>query len=396
MSTSLEINIKADEWLDITTTEELLQNDVERLRETLRVRTAELDASNQLTADLSKHTYTLEKERGNLHKELKESHEDFANVDIMLKETVANKGVIEQEYNASKAASAARIESLEHELLTTNNSFTKIVSDLKNKQKALEASAKILEQEAITTENRASKVLSDLKNKLATAETVSKAQKEVIGKTRSNLDAVRKELATEKKASSLSSVQLELANGRLGSVAVLAEDRKDEKSSLQRSVAKQELFLSRASTELQRCAAQIASLQKELSDVKSVSDKRIEDLESSVGAHQKDLQGARDEIKVQQDSFESTLKVYEDTCKQISGLKEEVESTKGQTSVLQEELKESRSQEGAVRDELKEQKVAYEHRLNEIREALGVKKSSGDQNGIQPFKSLSLMFSGPV
>jgi chromosome segregation ATPase len=398
MSTSLEINIKADEWLDITTTEEVLQNDLDRLKEVLRIRDAELEASNLLTRELSSHTYALETERTTLQQQLKEEIESFVETDSKLKETVTGKEAIEQEHNESKITSAARIAALEQELLTTNNKFTKEVTDLKKKLSAVETTSKAqlesLEQEALKNKQNTTRVITDLKNKLFALDTWSKTQKEELTKTRSSLDGVRRELAVEKKAAALTSTQLALANKQLGSVAVLAEDRKDERSTLERSVSQQKKSLTRATMDVQHLSSKIASLQKELLLADYASEQRIKELESTVTTHEKDLQEARDEVKGQQESFEAGLKELQDAREEIKELQGELVVVKEQASALTDELNDSKAQVGVAQGALEEQKIMYERRLDEIRSALGFQKDRVDLIS-QPLKSLSMIFSVP-
>jgi chromosome segregation ATPase len=397
MSTSLEISIQADEWLDITTLEEVLQNDLDRLKEVLRVRDAELEASNVLTRELSSHTYALETERNALQQQLKEEIESFVETDSKLKETVAGKEEIEQEYNESKVSSAARIALLEQELLTTNNNFSKEVADLKKRLSTAETTSKAqiesLEKGALKNENNTSKVITDLKNKLSAQDIWSETQKEELTKTRSSLDSARKELAVEKKAAALTATQLALANKQLGSVAILAEDRKDERSSLERSVSQQKKSLTRATMDVQHLSSKIASLQKELLLAQYASEQRIKELESSVTTHEKDLQEARDELKGKQGSFKAGLKELQGAREEIKELQGELVVAKEQASALIDELEDSKAQVGVAQDALEAQKIKYERRLDEIRSALGFQKDRVDLIS-QPLKSLSMIFSG--
>lgn len=396
MSTSLEINVEADEWLDITTTEELLQRDVHRLNEALKARTAELEASNHLIQELSGHKTTLETDRVTLQRALKDSVEAFVNVESELVMVMTGKEQAEQEHNIFKAETVAKLEASDQSLTTarqeasiSRNSSLRLECEIKDlkRQHAKES------KEALDSQTKLTKVVSELKNKVTTLETTSKAQKKELAETRSQLDTVRKELVTEKKASSSSAMQLDLANKRLGSVAVLAEERKDERFALQRSVAQQKLALNHASIDAEHHACQIASLQKEIATIKSASEQRIKDLEQSLSVTQKDLQDANEDYKMQQNLAESRLMEIEDACGKLQGVEAELESATGRASNLQGELEASRSQEEALKAELEAQKVDYERRFGNIRDALGMKKTSEESKVAQSFKSLGLSLS---
>jgi chromosome segregation ATPase len=368
MSGSIEINVESDEWLDITTKEEILRNEVEQLKAALTASNQlveELEghkkASNQLVEELEDQKKFLEVEREMIRNEFNQSNEKLASVETKLKETLADKAAVEKTHK--------------HELVMSREGILGLECEIKDIKRNHDKESK----EARSTINRLTKVVDDLQNKLSAADKTCKNQKEQISKTqadllecRDQLTAVKKQHMWQMKASDESSKKLELASKQLGAVAVLAEDRKDERVALKRTVAQQKHMLDLAGKDLENCYKQISSLKTEMAHMKTVFEVQIKDLEDSLNAHQKELCEARDEIKNQACSLEAKSESIKDAHQQIQDLQAILATVKNDASSLQSELDESRANEEALQNKLEQQKLKHDRQLNTVREALSL------------------------
>lgn len=227
-------------------------------------------------------------------------------------------------------------------------------------------------------------MLDDLKSKLSASELTFSRQKEELSKTccelkdsRSELLKMKKELANEKKAKMAVTKQLEAANKSLGTLAILAEDRKDERHALQRSVFQQKQALGSTNKDLEECSAQISSLTKELAEVKVSSEMTIRELQGSVNMNQLELQQAKNEIEDQKILLKSKVDELQVSEKQIYKLQCNVQDVESRAANLETGLQESQLHEKELQQTIEAQKIAYEQRLENIRDALGVGKKSG-------------------
>lgn len=385
---SLEINIQPDEWLDITTKEELLESEVTQLREALNDRTQELELSNKKVTELEGHKSALDADLKTLQDEHELSMGELFTVEKKLEDCMAQKGSVEEEYGSYKTASMAQIKSMDEALSSSRND----VSKSRDRVNTLEAEIKDIKRqhEKETKEARAM-----YKEELTKRDNQARAfQKEEISKRdnelkalRANMVAKRKELASVKQDADSKTKQLEVANKQLGSVAMLAEDRKGDRVSLERSVVQKKQALTYAGKDLQQSYAQIEALRSELSDAKVASEDQIKELKDSLGAKQDELQDAIDEIMSKDLALAEKIEELKDANKQIEEAATVVKSATTQATELKEKLEESQAREKTLEDDIETQKDSYELRLDEIRDALGIKKPGSPSKPMNfPFK----------
>jgi chromosome segregation ATPase len=391
--------------MDISSKEEVLQNKLTFVKEELKTRSKELEESTIAVHELKYNLNSVESERDTLQTDLKHSKNCLTRIRNELEETNSSKDFIKEEFGNFKTASERQKMKLELELGSYRNELEGTHDQIVNLN-LLVQSIKLEQEEdreeANGTIDGLSTLIAELKGTLSNLHQTSKQQEEAMTRkelalkeSRAREEALRQELAREKQVSSTRSKEIEEANKSVGTIAVLAEDLKGKKLSLERSLARQDQNLDRVSKELDQSRAQVASFRTKLAYVKDVSELRTKELESSVVQKQQDVQAAcavianleasitnfkRETVHLKnvQDDLEDSLEEKEkdlgEACEHIGNLKTSLEELFNETKTMQKERDEKCVREEALRKELVEQKIAHEQRLEDIKEILGFKK----------------------
>lgn len=384
MSTSLEVNESPDDWLDVTTKEEILQNELVKLKEVLVNREKEIEASNLLVEE-------LKKDRESLRGELDQSKDVLVKTETLLGETLASKNTAENEQTVVCHALKKEVSLMKKTADESRDHALRLECKIKDIQRLNEKESKEKQLSIETLEN----TNTALKEKLHVAEGAIEIQKNVLNKTRAELKEsnsellkAKKDLADEKKTSGATAKQLETANKSIGTLAILAEDRKDERHSLQRSVTQQKHALGNADKDLEQSNEVISTLKEQLADVRNLTEKTIKELQEANVAYESELVVAKNEIKEQKSQLDSKIKELEGAEKEIEQLQQAVEDIEIRRSTLSVELEETQASEKELKAEIEAQKAKHERRLECIREALGVTK--GDTRPFQPFDLMKI------
>ena len=401
--TSYELSQKEDEWMDISAREELLQKELSQvkaiseqcskeLKESVSTRRNEkaitsdrIGVLEKLVEELTGQKRSLEGERESLHTETKQQNESLAHVRQNLDDSTAREEALKKELDGS----CARISSLdklaneleaEKEAMRVELTQVKMASEHLTKQlrDSLSGEQKEL-KESRNTVGSVSKMVEELKGQKVSLERLWKNQKDNLDVARIQLKesgarevALSKELSNCKISSSQRSEKLEEAQGHIKTLAVLAEELKGQKVSVERSLKQQQLTWAKMEHDRETASATKDDLVSQaLSELKNVSDelKNVSDEhEDSSTANRKELEDARELIG-------TLTKSVDDLKSQSTSLEGQLETAKIAAEVSAKattDLTDSDAREGALRKELAEVKKSSEDRLKVLRSILGV------------------------
>lgn len=381
--------------MDISAREELLQRELSQVKEILEQRSKELEESlstrqnekatasdrigalDSLLEELTCQKRSLEGDRDSLRTETKQQNESLAQVRQNLDKNTAREESLRKELDES----CSRISSLdnladelkaEKEAMRVELTQVKMASEQRAKQlrDSLSENQKEL-KESRNTVGSLSKVVEELKGQKASVERVLKQEKEKLDSAHIKLkesgdreDAFSKDLSNVKIVSAQRSKKLEEAQGHIRTLAVLAEDLKGQKVSVERVLKQQQLSCAKMGHNLESASAKDDVVSKALSELKNVSD----DLEDSLTANRKELEYARESIG-------TLTKSVDDLNSQITSLEGQLETAKivaEASAKAATDWTESDAREGALRKELAEVKKSSEDRLKVLRSILGV------------------------
>eukprot|EP00547_Thalassionema_nitzschioides_P007454 CAMPEP_0194202270 /NCGR_PEP_ID=MMETSP0156-20130528/2332_1 /TAXON_ID=33649 /ORGANISM="Thalassionema nitzschioides, Strain L26-B" /LENGTH=395 /DNA_ID=CAMNT_0038927717 /DNA_START=41 /DNA_END=1228 /DNA_ORIENTATION=- len=376
---------KGDEW-DLVPSEEELLDQISQLKK-------ELASCNECIVDLESRNSSLETERSGTSTELKLSKTELAVIQAMLNKCVLAKENIEKELHIFQGTSEAQLMSMEEALSNIRDQLDESRDTIKNLECELKDAQQLHSKEKQKAANSANEA-AELSRNLLEVQASSKLQGEAIVKlekqlkiARSDLEATRDELSEVRKVSEAQGKELEIANMSLGSVAVLAEDRNHKRASLDRTVAEHKQALATVSKDKQQLTEKVASLVVELTHLRTTSSARIQELEESVDDLEKVLEEALDkdnELKMKiRDLLKAKDRVYE--------LETANSDLKSREALLEEKLKESKSAEEKLQHKIQEVQFAHELRLDEIREALGIKTKLEKQVEEKPMNPLDFI-----
>jgi len=403
MSNYFEFSVKADEWLDVTSREEILQNELNRAKNELETRSMEILESN-VTIDLLKgHKTLLENERESLQNEVKRVKETLSDTMRELENVKDSKGNLEKSFAAFKASSEANIMALENALASNQKQLevTKTqINKLTEKNLALEA---LNHEEKMKAEKKIqslAETIGKLNFKNSTLEADAKKQAEQIAKIQMELQQSRKreelcrqDLMQQKRCTEQRANELMELKSKMGSVAILAEGLKEKNHTLLRSHHSLQEHLKETKEKnmasLQREAVLKDQIEKERAEYQArmkkqeevLADKcdkleqaeiRIVELEACVV----DLKEQLVALSSERESLVCAASVMEDKVRELSEEKETLEKElQEQAEEVAADLlkaKDALAREEALKKELNRQKAAFDSRLKEIRTILGV------------------------
>jgi chromosome segregation ATPase len=403
MSNSFEFSAKADEWLDVTSSEELLQHELSRTKNDLETRSMELLESN-VTIDLLKgHKTLLENERSTLQEKLQETQEVLMTTEKDLENTAESKQNLEKDLQGFKTSSDAMeqnmlqaLSSSKEELVATKYHVTNLdqqIKTMKNEQQKERT-------QSISTIDGLNKLVERLNSNIRLLENSSKKQAEEIARSqkelwqaRSREEALRRDLAKQTAVTAQRTKELKASQESMRSVSVLAENLKDKNNSLARSVESLQQHLSTTKDQRTASARREAALQAEISGVKAESDDRTKKQEQTIADGLNKLEHAEDRIvgleayaedlkeqfvavSEERESLVASLAEKDSTIKVLSDEKESLEIEMQEQSDAMaadlEKAKDALAREEEMKKELDHQKTVFDARLKEIRSILGV------------------------
>lgn len=376
---------KADEW-DLLPSEEELLDQISQLKK-------ELASCNECIVDLQSRYRSLETEQSGTSKELQLSKTELAEIQSKLDSCILAKENIEKELHTFQGTSEAQLMSMEEVMSTIRDQLDDSRDTIKNLDSELKTVQQLYSKEKQKSTNSTTRA-KELNCKLLEVQASSKLQGEAIIKlernlklARSDLEATRNELSNVQKVAASREKELEIANMSLGSVAVLAEDRNHKRASLNRTVAEHKQALASVKEDKNRLTEKMASLVAELTHLRSTSSARIQELEESVDDLEKVLEEALDKDSALKMKIRDLLKAED----KVDELETANRDLKNRESLLEEKLKESQSTEETLQNKIKEIQLAHERRLDEIREALGIKTKAKKNIEEKPMNAIDFI-----
>lgn len=376
---------KADEW-DLLPSEEELLDQISQLKK-------ELASCNECIVDLQSRYRSLETEQSGTSKELQLSKTELAEIQSKLDSCILAKENIEKELHTFQGTSEAQLMSMEEVMSTIRDQLDDSRDTIKNLDSELKTVQQLYSKEKQKSTNSTTQA-KELNCKLLEVQASSKLQGEAIIKlernlklARSDLEATRNELSNVQKVAASREKELEIANMSLGSVAVLAEDRNHKRASLNRTVAEHKQALASVKEDKNRLTEKMASLVAELTHLRSTSSARIQELEESVDDLEKVLEEALDKDSALKMKIRDLLKAED----KVDELETANRDLKNRESLLEEKLKESQSTEETLQNKIKEIQLAHERRLDEIREALGIKTKAKKNIEEKPMNAIDFI-----
>jgi len=417
-SNSFELQDKADEWIDVTPTEELLRAQLTRFQEAFEKCTTQLDSS-RLENDLLRDRGTaLEHETNDLRSLLERTHVDLETTQMELATT---RGSSKEEISGLEATLRDTTEKsarAEEETRSLENQWSET-----NRERSVESSQQKLLIQRLERELKSSKAETKMHKDAAIgfAEDLRSARDDHKS-TRSELRETREVLSSEKERHSK-------ARETLGTIATLAESIKAEKQGLERSLAREH----RARTEAESSARAASSseanaLRKQLAELDARNDQRTRALQSELSERLTDLKGSNNSIEFLQIELKGAEKSLRESSLEKTSLKallaamesgrhellerqselegslEEVhddltvthEGLQSTSDLLEKAILErdtlrtqrstylrSSEREAQLESKLSEQKKAFEDRLRDIHSILGLKFTTAFQSEVK-------------
>ena len=411
------LQAKADEWIDVTPTEEVLRAELSRLQKAFDKCTSQLDSSRLENDLLKDRSIALEDEAKDLKSILDRTN---LNLDATSKELDRVKRSSEEQRQslettlkstAEKQAIAEKsVESLKEQMSEAEKQYLSKASMHETEKQSLERRLKVSQGEAKNQKDAAIRFAEDLR-------TVRENHKQ----TKKALEKTNKALSSEKELHSKT-------KKTLGTVATLAETLKVEKQALKRSLAKEES--SRIEAEKEK-----AALTRKLGALTALYDKKQESLRAELGERMNDLEGSNKSIetlqielkdaeaKLHESSVEAaSLKQHMMTMEQgrhellerQSELQDALDDALGERRMQSESLAkaeellekailerdtlrdqrsaylQSSEREAELEAKLAEQKAAFEKRLKDIHSILGLKFTTAVKSEVRTIRKAAI------
>lgn len=403
------LQAKADEWIDVTPTEEVLRAELSRLQEAFDKCTSQLDSSRLENDLLKDRSIALEHEAKDLQTILDRAN---LNLDAINKDLELAKSTFEEER-----------QSLEKTLKTTTEKQAIAEKSVESLEKQVSEAEKQRLSEATLREAEKQ----NLERQLKVSKGEAKTQKEAAIRFAEDLRTVREhhkqtKKALEKTNKALSS-EIDLhskTKKTLGTVATLAETLKVEKLTLKRSLEKEESSRIEAETEnaalrkqLTKQKALQAELEERLTDLEG-SNKSVEFLqielkdaeaklqESSLEAaslkeHLMNMEQGRHELLERQsdlqDALDDALAERKMQSESLATAEELLQKAILERDTLRDQRSaylQSSEREAELEAKLAEQKLNFEKRLKDIHSILGLKFTTAVQSEVRTMRKAAI------
>ncbi len=403
MSNYFEFSAKADEWLDVTSKEEILQNELNRTKNDLETRSMEILESN-VTIDLLKgHKTLLESERESLKDALKRTKETLSDTTKDLQDMTLRKENVEKDLEELKTSSELKIKKLQEALALNNEELATAKSQILEFEQ-LNIALKIEQQsekaESKTTIETLTRLVEKLNHNVRSLEDDSKKQREQVAQSQKDLQQARSreqmlrgDLIKQTSLSEQRTKELKEFQSKIGSVSILAESLKDKNNILVRSMNILQQHVNDAKQKHSASVQRETILKEQLARETTESNNRIQIQEQIIAdalikdEHTQDrivgLEAYAEELKNQflavseeRDSLLHTLAEKDDMVSRLSeekdSLEKELQEQAEETAADLEKTRDALAREEALKKELTKQKAIFDGRLQEIRSILGV------------------------
>jgi hypothetical protein len=416
-SNSFELQAKADEWIDVTPTEEVLRAELARLQEAFEKCITQLDSSRLENNLLRDRGTALEYETETLQSLLDSTHSDLESTQI--------------ELTSLRASSDQDIEVLEDLLTSTTE-----------KQSRSERHAKSLEtQLSLTNQKHASEaalqitVLQGLERELKASKAETKTHKDAAIRFAEDLRTARDNHKSNKCALEKTKILLSKeehlhteAKQTIGTIATLAETLKGDNRGLQQNLARENRL--RKETE-----SMVVNLRKQQEKDEALHEKAISALQSDLSERTKILIGSNTSLEILQAELKDAEKSLKESSVEITSLKahlatmesgrrdllehqseleifleeasddrdtthQELVNTKEalKTALLERDtLRDQRStyllsseKEAELEAKLVEERTAFEDRLRKIHAILGLKFTTAFQSEVRTIRKTAI------
>jgi len=381
---AFELQAKADEWMDVTPTEEVLRNEISRLTEAFEKCTSQLDSARLENDLLRDRSTTLEKDNSTLRR-----HLDRSNADLDATQT---------ELETARETSCQEILKLEVDLHTLTEDHHRVKEEMETLQKNSEDSSKKHQEIVAKQATNLQRLERELKSSKAETKTHKDAAirfaedlrtvREQHKKTQNELRALSKLFEKEKSLHSK-------AKQTLGTIATLAEDLKVDKRGLERSLAQEQQKRASVETEsitlgkklgrLERLyCATLSDLEEREKDLKA-SNTSVEKLQIELKDAEKELKEASNEAASLKAHLATMERGRHELLERRSELEEELADTHIDLRLVRSELVTHQEDlEGIIqeRDSLRSEKAAYlqsHEREADLEEQLLVQKRSFEE-----------------
>mmetsp|Transcript_19591 Transcript_19591/g.48781 ORF Transcript_19591/g.48781 Transcript_19591/m.48781 type:complete len:463 (-) Transcript_19591:269-1657(-) len=410
---SFELQVKADEWIDVTPTEEVLRAELARLQEAFEKCTTQLDSSRLENDLLKDRSEALEHEAKDLQS--------------ILERTNTNLTSTQQELAGARKTAEEERMSLETKLKIVTDKQVRAEQDSKALEKQLSDAHKQRLSDASLQKTAKERLERELKSSKVETKTHKDAAirfAEDLRIFRENHRETKKALAESKKSLLMEKELHSKIKKTLGTVATLAETLKFENEKLKLSLTKEQS--SRTTAE-----SKSTLLAKEMADLRALHVQKKNSLESELAQRLKDLNGSNESLQnlqIEMKSTEKELREYaiesasvkahlagmeqgrHELLERQSELEESLEEALDDLTMQTEEcasakdllekailerdtLRKQRSvylqsseREAELEAKLLDQKKAFEKRLKDIHSILGLKFTTACQTEVRTIR----------
>lgn len=400
---NFEFNAKPDEWLDVTSSEELLRNELDHTKNDLETKQMEILESN-VTIDLLKgHKTLLENERESLRRRVESLKEEMTTTAKNLENMTAEKQSTELVLNEVRNSAKTRILDLENSLAASEKNLKTCYNQINGLEKSIQIIQKENEVKKTQADSKIGQLIAHnekLKKEAVEAAEVQKKQASQIEKLRKSLqetqfreESLRKDLDKQTKTLEQRNSEIKEATSRIQSVSVLAQTLKEKNSTLICTISSAQQQLNENRTKLSASVRREADLKLQIVKLNEDADVAAAKHENFVKESHGKLEHAEDRI-VGLESYASDLKeqfvrVSEERdnltsllaqkeaekkalCDEKAHLELQLEEKAKAFAADLERAKKHFGQEEALNTQLAKQKAAFNARLKEIQEILGV------------------------
>jgi chromosome segregation ATPase len=302
-STSFELQAKADEWIDVTPTEEVLRTELTRLQEAFEKCTIQLDSSrleNNLLRDrgtaLEHETETLQSLLDTTHSDLESTQTELTSLETSSEQDIEVLEALLTSTTEKQARSEKDANSLEKQLSATNQEHASEAARQTAVLQRLERELKASKAETRTHKDAAIRFAEDLR----TAWDNHKS-------TKRTLEETKKLLSKEENLHSK-------AKQTIGTIATLAETLKGDNQGLKRNLARENRLRSEAES-------LVDNLRKQQADTKALHDKTILTLQSYFSKRTKDLKASNASLEILQTELKDAEKSLKESSVETISLK---------------------------------------------------------------------------
>jgi len=391
MSSWFTLEGKADEWLDVTPNEELLQNELNSTKKALEKNSEELQETSRAVDLLKGHKSLLESERESFQSELKQSKKRLSQIEKELEEANQRNEFLKNKLAATSEASELKTKHLENSLDSCKEELGEAHKEIASLNEKADALKSRKEEEKTGFDAQAgelNRVISSLRTQANDQASMIARYEKALRDSRDLVTSLRRDLAEQKREFEMQRKRLVEAETNASAATLFAEEMNAKKTLLEQTLQMKEKALNLSNLSMESLRTSEGTLRKELDAAKKLAEDRtavINDLQQSRLASETvtdelkkslgRLQAECADWKEEADRWQQRLAVEkaagEKLLEEAIGMKEEL----NRLQALQKDAETQSAREKYLEAELEHQKEAYEHRLHEVREILGMNPS---------------------